>query len=520
MGPAQSERLVVGLEPWLPWPLSRWRWWTEPVRAERLAALRIALAACLLADLFLTYVPHFHENYGADSLGAPALFDYQFEFNTNKQEQRWYWSVLRGPADPLNRLALTVGWLLVSVWVVRGMSRRLRLWPAGEEPSNLRWGLGLWTVFSVLGLSGWWAQLKGGSDAEHFLTLASGGLVWGIASVNLSLGLWKRLRGPVEEQDPFILPLVLVAWTVSTLFLLAGLWRAFQGQIDPSDFLGFSWVKGRWNGQELERWDADHKFLQAALVLWIIATVFMLLGLWTRLSVVVVWLLSISFENMNSYNDNAGDQVRGIALFYLMLCPCGAAWSLDSCLARWWGRRKDKWARWLGRPDGPVYVSPWALRLLVFQMAYIYCVNGIYKLAGTEWTAGTSLYFVLNDLTLARWSYAQIPIPLWMTQVLSKSVLIWEVCFPLFLLIPWMVAGLVLIRPLRSKASVIVVRILRILRAVALLFGVAFHLGIFFMLELGFFGPYMICLYAPFVPWERWIGRRRLKPALNVAASA
>src|SRR5205823_3952047 len=39
MSPAPEQ--VVGLKPWFPWPLSRWRWLNEPVRAERLAALRI-----------------------------------------------------------------------------------------------------------------------------------------------------------------------------------------------------------------------------------------------------------------------------------------------------------------------------------------------------------------------------------------------------------------------------------------------------------------------------------------------
>src|SRR5581483_5576329 len=39
-----SAPVVAGLRPWYPWPLSRWRWWTEPVPAERLAALRIGLA--------------------------------------------------------------------------------------------------------------------------------------------------------------------------------------------------------------------------------------------------------------------------------------------------------------------------------------------------------------------------------------------------------------------------------------------------------------------------------------------
>ena len=29
------------------------------------------------------------------------------------------------------------------------------------------------------------------------------------------------------------------------------------------------------------------------------------------------------------------------------------------------------------------------------------------------------------------------------------------------------------------------------------------------LLEIGGFGPYMICLYLPLVPWERWTGRRK-----------
>ena len=64
-----SERTVVGLTPWLPWPLSRWPSWTEPVRAERLAAMRIALAGFLLLDQFLTYLPNLESFFGRDSLG-------------------------------------------------------------------------------------------------------------------------------------------------------------------------------------------------------------------------------------------------------------------------------------------------------------------------------------------------------------------------------------------------------------------------------------------------------------------
>ncbi|HMF16311.1 MAG TPA: HTTM domain-containing protein, partial [Gemmataceae bacterium] len=165
------------------------------------------------------------------------------------------------------------------------------------------------------------------------------------------------------------------------------------------------------------------------------------------------------------------DTMRGIILFYLMLCPCGAVWSIDSLLARWRGRA------W------PVFVSPWALRLLFVQMTLIYFMNGIYKLAGPEWREGTSLYYVLSDLTLARFSYAQIDLPLWLIKFLSWSVLIWEVAFPLWVALPWT-------------------------RTAALLMGVAFHVGIMLTMELGGFGPYMLTLYLPLLPWERFSKHR------------
>src|SRR5260370_42440399 len=48
---------VVGLVPSLPWPLSTWRWWSEPVNAERLAALRTAVAGFLFLAILRTALP-------------------------------------------------------------------------------------------------------------------------------------------------------------------------------------------------------------------------------------------------------------------------------------------------------------------------------------------------------------------------------------------------------------------------------------------------------------------------------
>src|SRR5947207_2008949 len=62
---------LVGLQPWLPWPLSRWDWLTRPVPAERLAALRIGLAAVMLFDVLVAYLPVRADLFGLESLGGP-----------------------------------------------------------------------------------------------------------------------------------------------------------------------------------------------------------------------------------------------------------------------------------------------------------------------------------------------------------------------------------------------------------------------------------------------------------------
>jgi hypothetical protein len=326
---------VVGLSPFVPWPLSRWRWLAAPVRAERLAALRIGLTLVLLIDVLTTYLPNATVLFGRDSFSSSGAFDYYI-------------------ATPKH-------------------------WP----PRNCN-------------------------------------------------ELWEDLN---DE-------------------------------------------KSKWNWSLLYRKDEPYSpsIINLAMGVWVVALVGMLLGFCTRLNAVVVWVLSTSFANLNTYIDNAGDSVRGIMLFYLMLCPCGAAWSVDA---------------WLRKRKGPVFVWPWALRLLFLQMILIYWCNGLNKIVGDDWRQGNALYYVLGDLTLARFSYVSWPLPTnwmyWMTRLMSWSVLTWETTIPLLMI--W--------RPVRR---------------VALVFGALFHVGIWVTMELGFFAPYMLCLYLPLLPWERladWWGKKK-----------
>src|SRR5947208_1412859 len=106
-----SEAIVVGLKPWLPWPLTRWTWWTEPVRAERLAALRIGVAAVLLLDVLGSYLPLAGDFFGRDSLGSVEVFG-------SPTGSRW--SALRGIEEPAFLQAALGLWALAAAFLLVG----------------------------------------------------------------------------------------------------------------------------------------------------------------------------------------------------------------------------------------------------------------------------------------------------------------------------------------------------------------------------------------------------------------
>jgi hypothetical protein len=445
---------VVGLAPWLPWPLRASAWWTRPVRAERLAALRIGLAVVLLADILISYWPDRDAYFGPHGVGRRELFSWY------NQAPRWHWSVFRGLGHSLlSTLALGV-WLGSTVVIAVGLwGRRLPVrGPADsghedhfKDQHLFRWSLTAWPCAGVIYLLGLWVREVPLADRSFLCWLAPLVLL-GMASVFLLL---EMRPGQTIER---IRPRLGAAWIIAVLCLAVGIWFQQAGQIETESWLYRLLVVP---------WEEEPAFLTGAMAVWMLSVAGLLVGCCTRVCAVVAWVLSTSFANLNPNIDNAGDTVRGIILFYLMLCPCGAAWSIDSL-----------WERMRGRRQGPVLVYPWALRLLFVQMVCIYFFNGLYKLFGADWRSGEALYYVLCDLSLSRFSYSQIALPFVLTQILTWTVLVWEVGFPV-----WVAAPLT--------------------RAAALWMGVAFHVSILLTLELGGFGPYMLVLYLPLLPWRR-----------------
>ncbi len=216
----------------------------------------------------------------------------------------------------------------------------------------------------------------------------------------------------------------------------------------------------------------DPAILYPVFWTWVGLTAVWTVGLFTRLTGVLVWFGTLCWINRNPNLLNGGDDTLQVALFLLMLAPCGRALSLDA---------------W--RLGSSRLVPPWSVRLLQIQLQIIYLTTGIVKLAGTglgenylptgTWWEGTSIHYALNYTAMSRWSYAQLPVPLWLTAPLTYFTLFWEIGFtPLVL---W-----------------------RRTRYWTLWIGVGFHLGIWLTLEVGWFSFYTLAFYGVWVPDSFW----------------
>jgi hypothetical protein len=219
-----------------------------------------------------------------------------------------------------------------------------------------------------------------------------------------------------------------------------------------------------------QRWGEEPAVAYAAFGVWLLSLLTLTLGWKTRLSAITAWALTTTFDYRLTWLTNGGDDLLRAGLFYLMLSPAGTAWSLDA-------RRQPA-------ALGPRLIPPWSVRLMQIQFALVYLFTGLVKLSGPyydeyghfaqDWLTGEAVYWVLNDIAVARWPYAWLPVPLSVCRLLSWATLAFELGFPL----------LVLFRRVRPWL---------------LLAGLAFHLGIWVHTEVGWFSQVSLCWYALFL---------------------
>ena len=273
------------------------------------------------------------------------------------------------------------------------------------------------------------------------------------------LSLWDRFFFEPQSTSPMTLVrigwgAVMILWSLSLL-----------PDIDPFFTTGAlrydrSLPSGSWD--LLDSVPFDDAPLVACLLLLVAATTTMV-GYRTRLSSAVAVICLIALQRANTTIFNSGDLALRLIGISVALSPCGLLWSVDALRARRRGAGPAPWR------------APWGLRLLQLQFAVGYALSAWAKLRGNMWHEGTALGMALRIKDLQRFA-----IPDWLfgqsvlLNLATWGTLAFESCF-LFLV--WN----------------------RKLRPWVLGVGVAFHLGIDIVLDVGFFSAALWLSYVAFI---------------------
>ena len=207
-------------------------------------------------------------------------------------------------------------------------------------------------------------------------------------------GFWF---GQVSSVPLGLFRLVFGFWTLVyglLLFPERFLWFSEKGVLPAKLALEYNSTSGPATGQGLGAGyqlnlltlpNADH-FLTLLLVVFLLATLCLTLGFWTRTSAALVYLGLTLLHNRDAPMHNSGDTVMIVLSLYLVFSPAGAACSLDRL-----------WRIFRGREDDtPPLIVPWAQRLMQIQIAVLYLCASLSKITGPEWTDGTATYYPLH----------------------------------------------------------------------------------------------------------------------------
>lgn len=141
------------------------------------------------------------------------------------------------------------------------------------------------------------------------------------------------------------------------------------------------------------------------------AALLLALGVASKASNLVLFLGLCALSNRNLASENSGDDLIRIQCFFLLFTPSGAALSVDRLRAR--GRAREA-------------VSPWGLRLIQLQTAYVYLDTVFLKLHGAAWLDGTAVYYALNYVELKRLSLGPLVSHLWEIRLATWATLVME----------------------------------------------------------------------------------------------
>ena len=228
------------------------------------------------------------------------------------------------------------------------------------------------------------------------------------------------------------------------LFTDEGMWLTDQARKNYGGKLATLWDPEHgfeyWHGIFMAMWDkftilhfrSDPTFVFTIYGLMFVSVGLMILGVWTRWTTILAWVLVESLYRYSPLFYTGGDTVTRVFLFLGVFVRWGEAYSFDS-----WRRRRKAILRGAERFPALRKIPAWPMRLMMLQLAIIYCATGLLK-SGATWANGTALYYSLNLDHFYRFPQ-QTAVSAFTQYIkvlpfMTVFVRWWEVLFPLALL--------------------------------------------------------------------------------------
>jgi uncharacterized membrane protein YphA (DoxX/SURF4 family) len=136
------------------------------------------------------------------------------------------------------------------------------------------------------------------------------------------------------------------------------------------------------------------------------------IGLFARLSAIVVFVALFILHHRNPTILNGADALIRILGFFLMFAPVGAAMSVDRLIRIYMGREGK---------ELPLEM-PWALRMIQCQISLLYVSTFWWKMTGKTWISGTAVYYALHLSEFRRFPLPDIE-SVWMFRALTWGTL-------------------------------------------------------------------------------------------------
>ncbi|MCB9797579.1 MAG: hypothetical protein H6741_33235 [Alphaproteobacteria bacterium] len=231
----------------------------------------------------------------------------------------------------------------------------------------------------------------------------------------------------------------------------------------------------------------------------LVSSTLLTLGLGGRVMAFIALQTTMAVVDINGHTGGSYDELLSCGMWLLVLADSTRTWSLDC------KRRTGSWT-----DDTPVYAFPrW---LVVYQLLLAYGSTGGQKVSAYWTPVGgySALYYILQQPSWQRFDMSWLA-PLYpLTQVASFGTWVFELSAPLMLLVMGYRATPE--RPGRLRRWSNRLR----LRDLFIAFGVALHVGVFLLMNVGPFTWITLSFYLALVDPQEWAAlaqRLRARPA-------